>query len=166
MAPTLPNLQIDITLHTPGWEKHLPDYEEVISEAVSAALNKGLKDQLSSYELSVVLANDSFVQELNRDFRGKDNPTNVLSFPSGITREELPPEEPFPLGDVILALETLATEADVQQKSFSRHLSHLIVHGVLHLLGYDHEKDEEAEAMERLEVEILAGLGINNPYEN
>ncbi|MCG5243987.1 rRNA maturation RNase YbeY [Azospirillum doebereinerae] len=116
-------------------------------------------------ELSVVLADDALVQQLNRDYRGKDKPTNVLSF--ALTEAEEPePEEGVPvlLGDVILAFETVRREAAEQNKSPDDHLTHLVVHGVLHLLGYDHETDDEAEEMEALETRLLASFGIADPY--
>ncbi|WP_207480563.1 rRNA maturation RNase YbeY [Arenibaculum pallidiluteum] len=122
-------------------------------------------------EVSLVLADDALVHRLNRDYRGKDKPTNVLSFalmdgaeeePGGASFEEA--DAPVLLGDVILAFETVEGEARSQGKALADHVSHLVVHGVLHLLGYDHEKDEDADRMERLETRILAGLGIADPY--
>jgi probable rRNA maturation factor len=112
-------------------------------------------------ELSIVLTNDAEQRELNRDWRGKDSATNVLSFPQ---------IEPFGpvigiLGDVILARETLEREALDLGKSLSDHFTHLIVHGFLHILGYDHIDEQDALAMEALETQILAGLGIADPYE-
>ena len=106
-------------------------------------------------EISIVLSDDAHIQELNRDYRGKDKPTNVLSFPQ---------DEPTMLGDVILAYETLAREAMEQDKAFADHVAHMLVHGALHLQGYDHEDANEAEAMEAEEIRILAALGVKNPY--
>jgi probable rRNA maturation factor len=108
-------------------------------------------------DLAVVLGDNAEIQRLNRDFRGKDTSTNVLSFPS---------DEPDEWGDIILAYETIADEALAQGKAFDAHLTHLLVHGMLHLLGYDHMDDAEAEQMEALEVEILAKLAVANPYES
>ena len=108
----------------------------------------------------MVLSDDSAVRALNRDHRGKDAPTNVLSFPPAL----VPPAGARPLGDVILAYETVRREALEQGKAAADHLRHLVVHGVLHLSGYDHETEAEAEEMEQLEREILAGLGIADPY--
>ena len=116
-------------------------------------------------ELSVVLADDALVHRLNREYRGKDKPTNVLSF--ALTEAEEPDageDAPVMLGDVILAWETVAREAAEQGKTPSDHMTHLVVHGVLHLLGYDHETDDEAEEMEELETQLLGTLGIADPY--
>ncbi len=116
-------------------------------------------------ELSVVLADDALVHRLNREYRGKDKPTNVLSF--ALTEAEEPDageDAPIMLGDVILAWETVAREAAEQGKTPSDHMTHLVVHGVLHLLGYDHETDDEAEEMEQLETQLLDTLGIADPY--
>ena len=115
-------------------------------------------------ELSVLLADDAFVQSLNRKFRGKDQPTNVLSFPHAKAPGETVFQAARPLGDVAFAYETLVAEAKHQGKSFDDHLAHLVVHGVLHLLGHDHIDDDEAEAMETLERVILERFGIADPY--
>ena len=100
---------------------------------------------------------------LNRDFRGKDKPTNVLSFPFEVP-DFLIDEEPT-LGDIIIAMPVIEAEAVEQKKSVEHHLAHMTIHGTLHLLGFDHIIDEEAEEMEALEIEILEKLGIANPYE-
>jgi probable rRNA maturation factor len=113
-----------------------------------------------------VLADDAFVRGLNREYRRQDKPTNVLSFPSGfLDGEGDPGEGPFPIGDVVIAFSTLAREAAAQGKSVEDHLAHLVVHGVLHLLGYDHETEDQAREMEGVEVRLLAGLGVADPYE-
>ena len=111
--------------------------------------------------LTILLSNDAEVQALNKQYRGKDKPTNVLSFPDGDVGED----GVLQLGDMVLAYETVAREAVEQSKSFEAHLTHLVIHGVLHLLGYDHEEDVEAEAMEALEIALLARMGIANPYQ-
>ncbi len=112
--------------------------------------------------LTLLLSDDDEVRVLNRRFRGADKPTNVLSFPAEATMPE--PDEPLYLGDVILARETLAREADAQGKSFLDHATHLAIHGVLHLLGYTHEAEEDAARMETLEIAALARLGLPDPY--
>ena len=118
----------------------------------------------SAAELSVLLADDTFVQSLNRKFRGKDKSTNVLSFPNAPTPAGALYDEPSSLGDIALAFETVKAEAQTQGKSFDDHLAHLVVHGVLHLLGYDHIEDEDAEKMETRERELLKLFEIADPY--
>lgn len=114
------------------------------------------------FEVSLLFTDDAHIQVLNRDFRGKDKPTNVLSFPaaSGV----FPDDATKVLGDIVIARETVEREAEEEGKSFDHHLTHLLVHGFLHLLGYDHESDDEAEEMEAMERLILAGLEISDPY--
>ncbi len=112
-------------------------------------------------ELSILLSDDVEIQALNRNYRGKNKPTNVLSFPAGDVGAA---GRPRLLGDVVLALETVKREAAAQSKPLVNHLSHMTVHGVLHLLGHDHETETQATAMEALETEILRGLGIADPY--
>lgn len=126
----------------------------LIEPAVQAAL--GEVDSPTMGELSIVLSDDAQVQKLNRDYRHKDKPTNVLSFP-------MPPETGL-MGDVIFARETLAREAANQGKRFEDHFVHLLIHGVLHLQGFDHQIDADAEDMEAREVRALARLSIDNPY--
>lgn len=164
-----PVLDIDI-LHEAGiWS---PAGEEAVRRAARRAFE--VAGGGDAAELCVVLADDAFVQTLNKTYRGKDKPTNVLSFPTGAIPVAVGPEPLWggetgrarPLGDIVLAEETLTREASEQGKSFADHLSHLVVHGVLHLLGEDHEEDDAAEAMEALEREILASLGIADPYSS
>ena len=141
------------------------DAEWLAERAALAALGAAYDDEEGPAELSVVLADDELVHRLNREYRGKDKPTNVLSF--ALTEAEEPEAQegvPVMLGDVILAYETVAREASEQGKSFKDHMTHLVMHGVLHLLGYDHETDDEAEEMEALETRLLATLGIADPY--
>ena len=113
--------------------------------------------------VGVILTDDAEQRRLNRDYRGKDAPTNVLSFPIG---DAAPGGGPVMLGDVVLAFETVAREAGEQNKPLPDHLRHLVVHGVLHLLGFDHETEAEAEVMEAREREILARLGVPDPYRD
>lgn len=141
----------------------LPDLEKITHRAVDAALAATGIDP-AAHELAILFADDASIAELNAAWRGKTGPTNVLSFPAP---EELPvPEgEARPLGDIVLAWGVVSREAAQQDKSLPDHVAHLIIHGVLHLLGHDHEDEAEAQDMERLEAEILKGLGISNPYE-
>lgn len=155
---------VDVTVsrEAGGWAE---DAEWLAERAALAALGAAYDDEEGPAELSVVLADDALVQRLNREYRGKDKPTNVLSF--ALTEAEEPEAQegvPVMLGDVILAYETVAREASEQGKSFKDHMTHLVMHGVLHLLGYDHETDDEAEEMEALETRLLATLGIADPY--
>jgi probable rRNA maturation factor len=123
--------------------------------------------QPEAIEVSIVLADDGFVQDLNKRYRDKDNPTNVLSFPQTEEDSLLVSPAPFlSLGDIILAYETVEKEASQQAKSFEEHLRHLIVHSCLHLLHYDHIEEQEAEEMESIEILVLKGMGIKNPYES
>ena len=141
------------------------DAEWLAERAALAALGAVYDDEEGPAELSVVLADDALVHRLNREYRGKDKPTNVLSF--ALTEAEEPEAQdgmPVMLGDVILAYETVAREASEQRKNFKDHMTHLVMHGVLHLLGYDHETDDEAEEMEALETRLLASFGIADPY--
>jgi probable rRNA maturation factor len=141
-----------------------PDAEAVIQRAIAAAAETVDAD-VADAELAVMLTDDSGIRTLNSNWRGVDKPTNVLSFPAlqpdGGRRED---DAPRMLGDIAIAYQTMRGEADDEQKPFDHHLSHLAVHGFLHLIGYDHETDDDAEAMEILEREILAQLGIPDPY--
>jgi len=153
----------EISENSPFWRKRIPAFEDMSLQAVNAVFDViGLPENRP--EISIVLADNQTVQELNRDYRNMDKPTNVLSFPLG--GDDNMPAIPgtMMLGDVILAFETVSAEAISQDKSIENHTSHLIVHGVLHLLGHDHEDDAQADAMETLEKKILATLGIDDPY--
>jgi probable rRNA maturation factor len=141
-----------------------PGAEAVIQRAVAAAAAIAEADT-GEAELAVMLTDDAGIRTLNGNWRGIDKPTNVLSFPAlPPTGAAGPDDAPRMLGDIAIAYQTTREEADEEQKPFDHHLSHLAVHGFLHLIGYDHEKDDEAEAMEALETEILAQLGIPDPY--
>jgi probable rRNA maturation factor len=144
------------------WQSE-PDAEAVIQRAVATAAEIADAD-IGEAELAVMLTDDSGIRTLNSNWRGIDKPTNVLSFPALQPTGNGPDDAPRMLGDIAIAYETTRAEADDEQKPFDHHLSHLTVHGFLHLIGYDHEKDDDAEAMEALETEILAQLGIPDPY--
>jgi probable rRNA maturation factor len=143
-----------------------PDAEAVIQRAIATAAEMADADT-GEAELAVMLTDDAGIRTLNNNWRGIDKPTNVLSFPAlPPTGPAGPDDAPRMLGDIAIAFETTRAEADDEQKPFDHHLSHLAVHGFLHLIGYDHEADDDAEAMEALETEILAQLGIPDPYGN
>jgi probable rRNA maturation factor len=154
---------IDIATPMRQWTDLLPDVEDLVRGAATAAWRASGDGTAAAVEISVVLADDAMVRTLNRDHRGKDKPTNVLSFPIGNAGGV--DAAPTMLGDVVLACETVMAEAAAQGKSVADHLRHLVVHGVLHLTGHDHEDDAEAERMERLETRVLADLGVGDPYQ-
>jgi probable rRNA maturation factor len=141
-----------------------PDAEAVIQRAIAAAA-EAVEADVGEAELAVMLTDDSGIRTLNSNWRGIDKPTNVLSFPAlqgeGARK---PGDAPRMLGDIAIAYETTRREADAEGKLFEHHLSHLAIHGFLHLIGYDHENDADAEEMEALETEILEQLGIPDPY--
>jgi probable rRNA maturation factor len=140
------------------------DVESVIHRAIATAAEM-IEADVEDAELAVMLTDDAGIRTLNSNWRGIDKPTNVLSFPAlQPSGPRGPDDAPRMLGDIAIAYQTTRKEADEEQKPFDHHLSHLAVHGFLHLIGYDHEKDDDAEAMEALETEILAQLGIPDPY--
>lgn len=152
----------DVTIEAGDWRRRLPEAEGLARRAIEAAA-AGFELGAGA-EVSVLLTDDRHIQALNRDWRGKDKPTNVLSFPGEDAEAEQPDGAPLLLGDIVVALETSEREAQDQQKPLADHFSHLVVHGMLHLLGYDHETQAEADEMEPLEIEVLAGLGVTSPY--
>jgi len=162
MAPlTLPITEVLVVADC--WRAE-PDAETVIHRAVAAAAEFVAAD-VAGTELAVMLTDDAGIRTLNSNWRGIDKPTNVLSFPAlQPSGPHGPDDAPRMLGDIAIAYETTRREADDEQKPFDHHLSHLAVHGFLHLIGHDHEKDHDAEIMEALEREILAQLGIPDPY--
>ena len=148
---------IDIVRESPLWQEQ-PDIDAVLHRAIAETVaDVSTKDA----ELAIVLTDDSRIRALNRVWRGIDKPTNVLSFP---TKERGGDEMPALLGDIVISYETTAREAQAQGTPFLHHIAHLTVHSFLHLRGYDHETDDEAENMERLESAILARLDIPDPY--
>ncbi len=130
---------------------------EVVTKTVEATQITQIK---GNYAVCLVFVDDAVMQDLNKTYRGMDKPTNVLSFPDGAQDGKT-----TQLGDIFLSYETCFCEATTQQKTFAHHVTHLLVHGVLHLLGYDHETDADAAQMEQLEIDILAGMSIANPYQ-
>jgi len=157
-------LEVDVTVRCPLWTYNLKAAGALCQTAARASYPAS-----DPAEVSIVLADDAFVKDLNREYRGQDKATNVLSFASDNANESPVSSGalggPRMLGDVIVAFETVSAEAAAQGKTLADHLCHLVVHGVLHLLGYDHEQDWAAEKMEALEIKILTGLEIADPYE-
>jgi probable rRNA maturation factor len=150
--PRLATPSIDIQTPSPLW-----DAEPAAAQTVRAAIDAAAALVPAEGEISVLLTDDAGVRDLNRTWRGLDQPTNVLSFPAARPSAAL-------LGDIAIAYETLAREAAADGKPFLHHLAHLVVHGFLHLLGYDHQTDSQADAMEGLECAALARLDIADPY--
>ncbi|MEX6508853.1 rRNA maturation RNase YbeY [Jiella sp. M17.18] len=162
-AGDYPGLTLALAIETPAWEAAgLGDIEAFAKATFDAAAARlALPVSLTS-EISVTLADDATVRGVNAEWREKDKPTNILSFPMA---DLGPGDLPGPLmGDLILAYETVAREAAEEGKAFSDHLRHLLVHGFLHLMGFDHVDEDEAAAMEAEEVAILSGFGIADPY--
>lgn len=156
-------MQIDLQIATNVGNLPTPTDFEVWVGAVLAVCNKK-----NDAELTIRLADNNEIQQLNRDYRGKDKPTNVLSFPfepyEALMAYAGDAAEIHLLGDIIIAPSVIETEVKEQGKTLHNHYAHMTVHGVLHLLGYDHIEDDEAEVMEGLEIQILQSLGIANPY--
>jgi probable rRNA maturation factor len=145
---------IALVVEAPEWRKETAGLLPQLRRAARLAWSQGSEKDRARNSLTILLTDDARLQSLNLDFRGKDKPTNVLSFPA---------EGPY-LGDIAVAFGVTAREAREAGKPFAAHATHLVVHGVLHLLGYDHERAREARIMEPLEISILAELGIANPY--
>ncbi len=175
---TFDNPDLDISLQSTDWQSEFPDYRDHISaclvqimENIPEARNFG---RIPRLELSIVLTDDHNIRELNRQYRDRDRATNVLSFPS-LSAQEIDihlhqdgeiPDHPIALGDVVLAFETISTEARTQGKDFPDHFCHLFIHGILHLLGYDHMEKARARQMEALEKKLLLKLSIDDPYQD
>lgn len=153
-APTT----VDIAVLDEAWRSDIADVFGLCETAVRAALAAG--DDDGDCDVSIALADDALLAQLNASYRGKSGPTNVLSFPADVSEDGR-----RQLGDVVVARETLLREAAAAGIPTAHHLSHLVVHGVLHLLGFDHERDDDADIMEAREVVALAALDIPNPYQ-
>jgi probable rRNA maturation factor len=157
---------IDVALLSRAWTEACPQARSLARQAARHAVAAGLAQQAAPtrVELAIALADDDAQRRLNREFRGRDGPTNVLAFPAA--GPEQPRERPVMLGDVVLAFETVAREAAAAEKPLADHLRHLVVHGVLHLCGFDHATAPEAARMELLETSILATIGVPDPYRD
>ncbi|MCB1461881.1 MAG: rRNA maturation RNase YbeY [Nitratireductor sp.] len=155
--------RIELSVNAGDWPQEA-QLLETVRPAVNAAIRAGGLRLPDDAELSLLFTDDAEMREINRQWRGVDKPTNVLSFPgSEISPGEM--AEPM-LGDVVLAQETIAREAELEGKRFEHHLSHMIVHGIFHLFGYDHVDDSDALVMEDLERAALALVGVDDPYSN
>jgi probable rRNA maturation factor len=146
---------VDVVIASKRWSK-VPHAARIVRTTIAAAAPARARGA----EVAVTLTNDRAMRAINRRWRGKDRPTNVLSFPAPVAAHGTPRH----LGDIVIAYETAAAEARAERKRFDHHLAHLAAHGFLHLLGYDHESHSQAVAMERRERRILARLGVPDPY--
>jgi len=168
-----PDLHIAITIkNEAAWRRAMTNVRATVEKAVHAALSSQAALPKGVVQLSILLTSDAEVRRLNKLWRGQDKATNVLSFPADQptlggqekNKKSMTPSKPILLGDVVMARETILREARGEKKTPRAHVSHLIVHGVLHLLGYDHEHSKAAKIMEKLERQVLAGLKIADPY--
>lgn len=148
-------IAITLRFDSSGWKRRWRGVSSDVAHLIAIAeAHPALSRRKLKGEVAIVLADDSLLQKLNFDFRGKNKPTNVLSFP----------DDEAPYGGMALSIETILREADAQKKTFVNHSKHMILHGFLHLAGYDHVEKKDAILMEKLEVAILEKMGIANPY--
>lgn len=160
----MPPFQIDIDIQDQKWLSLIPDIESITHNIITTILVQFFP-KAQHLEVSIVLSDDDFIQALNKQYRDKNKATNVLSFPQSEI-DDINANMPFlMLGDIIISSDTIASEAAEQNKDISDHFTHMLVHGCLHLLHYDHIIESEAEEMEQIEIKILKTLGIKNPYE-
>jgi probable rRNA maturation factor len=156
------DIDIDIDCRDDQWgsflTKHTTEIRENINVLVSGHFDRPC-------EISLVFTRDAEIHELNKQYRGKDKPTNVLSFPGFDEDEPFAPDQHVHLGDIVMAFETIEREAHEQGKTFHDHATHMLIHGVLHLLGFDHIQEGERKEMEKIEIDFLRNIGINDPYE-
>ncbi len=168
-------IKTNIDLTSAKWKNAFPRYRKKIGEAVALACLQAKKPAAlkeRAFDINIILTTDANIKKLNKNYKGKDKPTNVLSFPQikmeGLKKSDLkmyPQEMIIPLGDIIIAHQITKKEAKAEQKEFEAHVMHLVIHGVLHLLGYDHKTKKAAELMEKLEVKLMKALDYPNPYE-
>ena len=169
-AVSIADFEIEVAIACAAWTDACPDAEAFAGDAARLALAAALHGRSvplgACLVVGIRLTDDDEQRRFNRAYRGKDAPTNVLAFPLAGLADPLPPGSPLLLGDVVLAFDTVRHEAEAQGKLLADHLRHLVVHGVLHLLGFDHDSEPEAAAMEAREVEILDALGVPDPYRD
>ncbi|MFT7087707.1 MAG: putative rRNA maturation factor [Rickettsiales bacterium] len=169
-------IKTDIAINEKLWKKDAnisKKIKQLIKEIIPSTPLFILKDVAKNIEISVLLTGDEQIRELNKNYRGKDQPTNVLSFPlldgTKIKNGDFSNFQidfgHLALGDIVVSYQTVRKESEQQKKEFDDHLTHLLIHSLLHLIGFDHIFDADAKIMEELETEILAGMGIRNPYE-
>jgi probable rRNA maturation factor len=156
-APVSEGLSVDLRVSDPRWQEEVRDIEALTARVLGHASAQ----MKAGGEVSILMTSDSEMQGLNRRWRGLDKPTDVLSFPADASQAR---GEFIHIGDIALAFETARRDAEEMGRPFNGHVSHLLVHGFLHLMGYDHIKPEDAAVMESLEAKILAGLGWPDPY--
>ena len=167
MSGRTPNtrLRLALEIEDPRWTQALPNAAELLEKAIGLAL-ADVNDDTRTIEVGVRLVDDGTIQGLNRDWRGRDKPTNVLSFPLGDPGPVDDPDFPWLIGDIVMSFDTVTAESIRDGKSLEHHIAHLAIHAALHLIGHDHEDEAEADAMEAVEVKLLAGLGIADPYQS
>lgn len=168
-------LSIHVEAGSKKWQRAFPRLKEKMEAAAACAFlhaKKPMAFNRRAFDINILLTDDKNIQTLNKAYRGKNKPTNVLSFPQinfhhfkKAALDIFPAKSVIPLGDVVLAFETLRRESVQQSKALEAHALHMVVHGVLHLLGYDHERLKDAKNMEKLECDILAVLGYSDPYD-
>ncbi len=155
-------IEVDILYKEKGWKEYWLINQESVNQVFKVAFEElSLGEKNQRIECSVVLTDDLIVKEYNKKYRGKSKPTNTLSFPvGGMTSDKI-----VNLGDIFISLDTIKKESSEYSKNFYDHFFHLLLHSILHLIGYDHETDPDQKKMEGLEVKILKKLGVENPYE-
>jgi len=170
------NLKIKIDKTSKQWDRAFYCYRKKINQATACAFALAKKPTAfkdRTFDINIILTTDANIKKINKTYRKKDKATNVLSFPqfsfkTPVKKSELvmfPAETTIPLGDIILAKQTIKKEAKTEGKEVENHVIHLVVHGILHLLGYDHMTDKDVKKMEKMEIKILDTLGYPNPYE-
>ncbi len=168
-------INFEVIVEDNNWNNCVPEYNFLVDKSVESLCKSSVIPEIYSgknIHINIVLSNDENIQILNHNFRGKDKATNVLSF-ALIDDDEIDmiisqcehSEENIPVGDIVIALETIKREAKEQNKTLNNHFQHMLIHGILHILGYDHINDDDARVMENLEIDILNSLNIGNPYK-